>query len=91
EHSRIYLFGEEDPEVYIASADFMTRNTTRRVEVATPVFDEEIKGRVIRIFRVLMADNVKARMQLADGTYTHVKSGEEPLNAQEYFMEAGNR
>ncbi|MCD8157169.1 MAG: polyphosphate kinase 1 [Clostridiales bacterium] len=91
EHSRIYLFGEEDPEVYIVSADFMTRNTTRRVEVATPVFDEEIKGRVIRIFRVLMADNVKARMQLADGTYTHVKSGEEPLNAQEYFMEAGNR
>ncbi|MCD8045727.1 MAG: polyphosphate kinase 1 [Clostridiales bacterium] len=91
EHSRIYLFGEEDPEVYIASADFMTRNTTRRVEVATPVFDKEIKGRVIRIFRVLMADNVKARMQLADGTYTHVKSGEEPLNAQEYFMEAGNR
>jgi len=91
EHSRIYLFGEEDPEVYIASADFMTRNTTRRVEVATPVFDEDIKERVIRIFRVLMADNVKARMQLADGTYTHVKSGEEPLNAQEYFMEAGNR
>ncbi|MCD8324334.1 MAG: polyphosphate kinase 1 [Clostridiales bacterium] len=91
EHSRIYLFGEEDPEVYIASADFMTRNTTRRVEVATPVFDEDIKGRVIRIFRVLMADNVKARMQLADGTYTHVKSGEEPLNAQEYFVETGNR
>ncbi|MCD8230662.1 MAG: polyphosphate kinase 1 [Clostridiales bacterium] len=91
EHSRIYIFGQDDPEVYIASADFMTRNTTRRVEVATPIFDEQIKNRVLHIFRVLMADNVKARIQLADGTYTHVKSGEEPLNAQEYFMQPENR
>ncbi|MCD8218124.1 MAG: polyphosphate kinase 1 [Clostridiales bacterium] len=91
EHSRIYIFGQEDPEVYISSADFMTRNTTRRVEAATPVFDEEIKERVLSIFRVLMADNVKARVQLADGTYVRAAAGGEPLNAQEYFMVVGNQ
>ena len=57
EHSRIYIFGNDD--VYIASADFMTRNTTRRVEVATPIYDEDIKKRVLHIFNVLMSDNVK--------------------------------
>ncbi len=87
EHSRIYIFGEEDPEVYIASADFMTRNTTYRVEVAAPLFDPEIRDRVLHIFRVLMNDNVKARIQRADGSYTRVQPGtEEPLLAQNFFL-----
>ncbi len=87
EHSRIYIFGVEDPEVYIASADFMTRNTTCRVEVAAPVFDPDIRKRVLHIFRVLMEDNVKARIQRADGSYTRAQSGgAEPLLAQDYFM-----
>jgi len=87
EHSRIYIFGEEDPEVYIASADFMTRNTTYRVEVAAPLFDPEIRDRVLHIFRVLMNDNVKARIQRADGSYTRVQPGTEaPLLAQNFFM-----
>jgi len=87
EHSRIYIFGDEEPEVYIASADFMTRNTTYRVEVAAPLLDPEIRDRVLRIFRVLMEDNVKARIQRADGSYTRVQPGSaEPLLAQNFFM-----
>ena len=54
EHSRIYIFGSEGREkIYIASADFMTRNTLRRVEVAAPVYDEEIKARLLEMFRIM--------------------------------------
>ena len=89
EHSRIYIFGNDD--VYIASADFMTRNTTRRVEVATPIYDEDIKKRVLHIFNVLMSDNVKARVQMADGQYIHAVQTGEPVNAQKCFESAENR
>lgn len=91
EHSRIYIFGSENEEVYIASADFMTRNTTRRVEVATPIYDDDIRTRVLHIFRVLMEDNVKARIQMADGSYVHAKTEGEPLLAQSYFQIPENR
>ncbi len=92
EHSRIFIFGsgeDEAPEVFIGSADYMTRNTTRRVEVAAPIFDPDIRARLLDMFHILMEDNVKARIQQPDGTYVHVKraEGEEPLNAQEYFMQ----
>ena len=89
EHSRIYIFGNDD--VYIASADFMTRNTTRRVEVATPIYDEDIKKRVLHIFNVIMSDNVKARVQMADGQYVHAVQNGEPVNAQKYFETMENR
>lgn len=89
EHSRIYIFGNDD--VYIASADFMTRNTTRRVEVAAPVYDEDIKKRVLHIFNVIMSDNVKARIQMADGQYVRAAAEGEPLNAQQYFEVMENR
>jgi len=89
EHSRIYIFGNDD--VYIASADFMTRNTTRRVEVATPIYDEDIKKRVLHIFNVLMSDNVKARVQMADGQYVRAVQSGEPMNAQKYFETMENR
>ena len=89
EHSRIYIFGND--EVYIASADFMTRNTTRRVEVATPIYDEDIKKRVLHIFNVIMSDNVKARVQMADGQYVHAVQIGEPVNAQKYFETMENR
>lgn len=89
EHSRIYIFGNDD--VYIASADFMTRNTTRRVEVAAPVYDEDIKKRVLHIFNVIMSDNVKARIQMADGQYVRAAADGEPLNAQQYFEVMENR
>ena len=89
EHSRIYIFGND--EVYIASADFMTRNTTRRVEVATPIYDEDIKKRVLHIFDVIMSDNVKARIQMADGQYVHAVQDGELINAQKYFETMENR
>ena len=89
EHSRIYIFGHD--EVYIASADFMTRNTTRRVEVATPIYDEDIKKRVLHIFDVIMSDNVKARIQMADGQYVHAVQDGELINAQKYFETMENR
>ncbi|MBR4224344.1 MAG: polyphosphate kinase 1, partial [Oscillospiraceae bacterium] len=86
EHSRIYIFGKDDPRVYISSADFMTRNTTRRVEVAAPIRSKEIRQRVLDIFDVLMRDDAKARMMLPDGSYVHVPPNEdEHMYAQNYF------
>ncbi len=89
EHSRIYLFGAEEPDVYLSSADFMTRNTTRRVEVAVPLFDPDIRARVRGIFRTLMADNEKARAQCPDGSYVRVKAEGPSVNAQALFGENG--
>ena len=63
EHSRIYIFGKgKTAKIYISSADFMTRNTIRRVEVATPVYDDGIKERILRMFNTMLCDNVKARI-----------------------------
>lgn len=89
EHSRIYIFGKENRRrVYISSADFMTRNTERRVEVAAPVLDPALSDRVCDIFNVCMNDNVKARELKADGLYERVSAeGKAPLNSQLYFYE----
>lgn len=90
EHSRIYIFGKGDRQrIYISSADFMTRNTIRRVEVAAPVRSPELRKRVLRIFDIMMRDNVKARIQLPDGTYKRLSpaEGEEVLTAQQYFID----
>lgn len=87
EHSRIYIFGKgEDAKVYIASADFMTRNTVKRVEVAAPVYDEGLKRKLIEDFMLYLSDDVKARQQVG-GVYTRrsVREGIEAkgINAQE--------
>lgn len=90
EHSRIYIFGTGDRRrVYISSADFMTRNTERRVEVAAPLLDRSIADRAVDIFETMLRDNVKAREQDSDGNYYHVqpKEGEPRLNSQIYFYE----
>ena len=90
EHSRIYIFGRgERAKYYIASADFMTRNTVRRVEVAAPVLQENLKERLRMIFDMMLHDNQKAREACGDGDYRHVvpRPGEELLNAQEYFYQ----
>lgn len=90
EHSRIYIFGRgERAKYYIASADFMTRNTVRRVEVAAPVLQENLKERLQMIFDIMLHDNQKAREACSDGDYRHVvpQSGEELLNSQEYFYQ----
>lgn len=89
EHSRIYIFGKpetEDYNVYIASADFMTRNTTKRVEVAVPILDKDIKERVCGIFNLTLRDNMKARELKNDGTYVRVQNAGIELNSQEYFF-----
>lgn len=88
EHSRIYMFGTpERRKIYIASADFMTRNTLRRVEVAAPVYDAEIKERLTEMFKVMLRDNVKARTQKFDGTYAKKEIADVPLDSQRYFYE----
>lgn len=89
EHSRIYIFGcGEREKLYLSSADFMTRNTLRRVEVAVPVRDPALRQRLHAMFDVMLRDNIKARDQLPDGTYVRrtVPEGKEALNAQEYFL-----
>ena len=86
EHSRIYIFGSEGREkIYIASADFMTRNTLRRVEVAAPVYDEEIKACLLRMFHIMLQDNQQARQEDGEGIYRILPTDEEPLDSQEYF------
>lgn len=88
EHSRIYIFGTgERDKIYISSADFMTRNTLRRVEVAAPVYDEKLKARIRNMFSVMLKDNVLARTALPDGRYEIIDDGNEKLNSQEYFIE----
>ena len=88
EHSRIYIFGRgERARVYIASADFMTRNTLRRVEVASPVYDPDIRARILDMFDTMLRDNVQAREMGADGLYRRLTPGKNaPLNSQEYFF-----
>lgn len=86
EHSRIYIFGSGEREkVYISSADFMTRNTERRVEVAAPIKSAEIRARITDYFHTMLRDNVKARVQQPDGTYIRREPDGEPLDAQRYF------
>lgn len=92
EHSRIYIFGtKKRSKIYISSADFMTRNTVRRVEVAAPLYNARIKQRVWNMFETLLNDNVKARNQLPDGTYIREISEHPPLDAQRFFFEEAYR
>jgi len=84
EHSRIYSFGADDPEIYISSADLMTRNTARRVEIATPVLDPKIRAKIVKMLDVMMADNEKASYLAADGTY--IRKQESGESSQAWFM-----
>lgn len=88
EHSRIYIFGSKGREkVYIASADYMTRNTLRRVEVAAPVCDPAIKERLLEMFRIMLNDNQKARHEDSEGNYRIPMTIERPVDAQETFYQ----
>lgn len=88
EHSRIYCFGEGDDErMYISSADFMTRNTQRRVETACPIYDSAVRAKLNGIMDLCLMDNVKARELHADGSYSPVHGGEERFDAQQLQME----
>ena len=88
EHSRIYCFGEGDDErMYISSADFMTRNTQRRVETACPIYDSAVRAKLNGIMDLCLMDNVKARELHADGSYSPVHGGEERFDAQQLQMD----
>lgn len=88
EHSRIYCFGEGNSEqMYIASADFMTRNTQRRVEVACPIYSEKIQRQIHQILNACLHDNVRARCLQPDGTYRHIQEGDTPLDCHQLLME----
>ena len=93
EHSRIYIFGcGERRKYYISSADFMTRNTVKRVEVAAPVYDPAIRARIQGIFDLMLSDNQKARDESAEGVYALVPHEGEPVNSQEIlYQEAYDR
>ena len=88
EHSRIYCFGEGESErMYISSADFMTRNTQRRVETACPIYDSAVRAKLHGIMDACLMDNVKARELHADGSYSPVHGGEERFDAQQLQMD----
>ena len=88
EHSRIYIFGKEPlDKIYISSADLMTRNTVRRVEVAAPIYDEAIKKRIRGMFNIMLSDNIKGRRMKPNGKYCKDEITGEAINSQEYFFE----
>ena len=97
EHTRIYCFGSEpendskkSPEsllkMYISSADMMTRNTQKRVEIATPIKDKKVKKQIYHILNVFLHDNVKARKLNREGFYDKIAEGSKKVNAQATFM-----
>ena len=88
EHSRIFIFGADGPDqkIYIGSADYMSRNTIRRVEVAAPIEDERLRKRIREMFSIFMRDNTKARIMLSDGKYIRERRNSDvSFNSQEYF------
>lgn len=87
EHSRIYCFGEgEERKMYISSADLMTRNTDRRVEIATPVLDKSIEEKIYHMLTVMLADNIKARIFQPDGGYKKTEQVGERVDSQNVFL-----
>lgn len=88
EHPRVYKFGDgEYTSLYIASADMMTRNTEKRVEVACPIYDSSIKDRIIHDLDIMWQDNVKARVLQSDGTYNYIMPPQPPVEFQQTMMD----
>lgn len=87
EHSRVYCFGQgNDERMYIASADFMTRNTEKRVEVACPIYDQNVREKIHYLMDTCWADNVKARALQRDGSYRTRPIHETPIDSQQMLM-----
>lgn len=88
EHARIFSFGTgAEQKVYIGSADMMTRNTEKRVEVACPILDDGIRRQINHYLKIMLGDNVKARVLLSDGSYVKKKAADPLLDSQAAFME----
>jgi len=91
EHSRIFCFGEgNDMKMFISSSDLMTRNTKRRVEIACPINDEDIKTRIHRMLEVMLKDNTKAWEHMPDGEYVLRRPSGVPIDSQEMFADAAH-
>ena len=92
EHSRIYCFGSGTEEkMYISSADFMTRNTERRVEVACPIYAGKIRQQIHKIMEAVEYDTIKARVLLSDGVYVKKSQQLPPLDSQQFLMEEAEK
>ena len=87
EHSRIYCFGAgAEEKMFLSSADFMTRNTQRRVEVACPVYDSRVREQIHKIIDALVYDTLKARVLMSDGEYVKKDKLRAPLDSQQFLM-----
>lgn len=87
EHSRVFCFGvESQMKMFISSADLMTRNTEKRVEIACPIFDKEIKRKVYASLKIMLADNVKGRQLQSNGNYSKRLQSAKKLDSQQYFI-----
>lgn len=88
EHARIFSFGTgASQKIYIGSADMMTRNTEKRVEVACPILDDNIRRQINHYLKVMLSDNVKARVLQSDGAYVRKKAADSQVDSQAAFME----
>ena len=88
EHSRIYRFGAGvSCDLYIGSGDMMTRNTTRRVELFAPIFDQSLRARIFRLLDIELQDNVKARVLVSSGEYVKTLPGETAISSQQFFID----
>ncbi len=88
EHARIFSFGSgASQKIYIGSADMMTRNTEKRVEVACPILDDNIRRQINHYLKVMLSDNVKARVLQGDGSYVRKKAADSQVDSQAAFME----
>lgn len=92
EHPRIFSFGMGSTQkIYIGSADMMTRNTEKRVEVACPILDDDIKRQINHYLKVMLNDNIKARVLQSDGSYCKKEQKEPFVDSQEVFMDEALR
>lgn len=88
EHSRIYYFhNNSEAHIYLSSADVMTRNMIKRVEILFPVEDKSIGQRLVNYMNLQLSDNQKGRYQDAQGVYHYVENNSSPLNSQSYLMQ----
>ena len=91
EHSRVYCFGSGAEErMYIASADFMTRNTERRVEIACPITEAPVRQKIHKILDACLRDTLKARVMQSDGTYLR-RTPEPRFDCQQFLLEEAVR
>jgi polyphosphate kinase len=87
EHSRIYCFGVgAERKIFISSADLMTRNTDKRIEIATPVLDPRLVKRISGMLEVLLSDTVKAKRLTSKGTYKPIEANGNPMDSQAFFL-----